>query len=222
MKQTVNHSLWAKKLSVYILGIVAMAFGVSLAIQAGIGVAPGNVISYAVSKLTVLSVGWCTTLFHVACILAQLAIIKRFTIGLAAQFPQAFILGRLIDFFLWLFSISPPNLVYSIVLICIGILVFSFGIRAMLGANLIFLPSDGLGLAAGEKLGWKYPKVKLAQDIIYTATAAALMLIFSGDVFSVVGIGTVLSAVATGPAVGLFTRLLPFLDIQPKSAAENV
>jgi len=109
-----------------------------------------------------------------------------------------------------LFSIS---LVYSIAMLCMWILIFSFGIRAMAGADLLLMPSDNLAQIAGEKLGWKFPKAKLIEDILFTVIAAALLLIFSGDVFSVIGVGTILSAAVTGPMVGVFTKLLPFLDV---------
>ena len=213
MKNNALAGRWIKRIAVYLLGVVTMAVGISLAIRAGIGVAPGGVISYAVSRLTVISVGWCTTLFHIVCIFAQLLISRRFTVGLVIQLPLAFVFGRLIDFFLGIFAISPANLIVSIAILCGGIIVFSFGIRAMAGADLLLLPSDGLAQIAGAKVGWKFPKAKLVEDILFTVTAVALMLAFSGDVFSVVGIGTVLSAAATGPMVGVFTRLMPFLDV---------
>jgi len=64
MKHNLTDGFVKKKLAVYSLGVIAMSFGISLAIKAGLGVAPGGVISYAVSRLTIISVGWCTTLFH--------------------------------------------------------------------------------------------------------------------------------------------------------------
>ena len=220
MKHTVIGGAWRKRLGVYILGTVMMEFGISIAIRAGLGVAPGGVIPYAVSRFTVLSAGWCTTLFQIICILLQLAISKRFTAGLVLQLPLAFVCGRMLDFFLWLLPVFSAGLILSIAILCAGILVFSFGIRAMTGADVLLMPPDGLTKIAGARLGWGFPKAKLVADIIFTAIAAGLMLIFSDELFSVVGIGTVLSAAATGPVVGLFTRLLPFLDIPRPEKAE--
>ena len=221
MKHIAFGAVWRKRLGIYILGAVIMEFGVAMAIRAGLGVAPGGVIPYAVSRFTVLSAGWCSTLFHIICILAQIVISKRFTLRLAGQLPMAFVCGRMLDFYLWLLPAFSGGLILSLAILCAGILVFSFGIRAMTGVDVLLMPPDGLVKIAGERLGWGFPKAKLVADIIFTAIAAGLMLIFSGDVFSVVGIGTVLSAVATGPAIGLFTRMLPFLDIsRPEKAGE--
>ena len=221
MKNITPGGFWRKRLGVYILGTVMMELGVAMAIRAGLGVAPGGVIPYAISRFTVLSAGWCSTLFHIICILAQLLISKRFTLGLAGQLPLAFVCGRLLDFFLWLLPVFSGGLILSIALLCAGILVFSFGIRAMTGADVLLMPPDGLVKIAGAKLGWGFPKAKLVADIIFTAIAAVLMLVFSDNLFSVVGIGTVLCAAATGPAVGLYIKLLPFLDIsRPEKAGK--
>ena len=213
MKHNLTDGFIKKRLAVYALGVIAMSFGISLVIKAGLGVAPGGVISYAISRLTVISVGWCTTLFHTTCILAQLLISGRLNAGLVVQLPLTLVFGQLIDLFLQLLSLGSISLVNSIAMLCVGIITFSLGIRTMAGANLLLMPSDNLAQAAGEKLGWKFPKAKLIGDILFTIIAIALMLMFSGDVFSVIGVGTILSAAVTGPMVGIFTKLLPFLDV---------
>lgn len=206
--------LWGKKLAVYAFGALAMTFGVALSIRAEIGVAPGSVVSYAVSRLTPLSVGICSSLFHVFCIGVQLLLTRRLTAMLVIQLPLAFVFGQLIDFFLWLLPVFSRGLAFDIMLLCAGLVIFSLGIRAIAGANLLLMPADNLARTAGEKLGWALPKAKLAFDIVITATGALLMLIFSGDVLSVIGIGTLICVAGTGPLIGLFTRLMPFLDVE--------
>ena len=195
------------------LGFVVMSFGISMSIRADIGVAPGSSIAYAVSKLTPLSVGWCTSFFHISCILAQLAIKRRHLLKLVLQFPLVYVFGRLIDLFYGLLESNLPTLLHRIIFLVIGMLIFSLGIRIIVGADILLLPPDALALTIGGFFSWPMSKCKLASDIVLTAAAILLMLVFSGDIFSVIGIGTVICAVATGPIIGLFTKLLPFFDI---------
>ena len=204
---------WTKRLAVYIFGVILMSIGVAFVIQAGIGVAPGSVISYAASKLTIFSVGICTSIFYVLCVLIQFSVIRRLTANLVLQLPITIVFGQLIDLFLWLLPITPDNLFLAILLLCAGNLLFSLGIRAIAGANLVLMPPDNMARTVGAMLGWSLAKAKLIFDIIFTTTAALMMFGFSGDVFSVVGIGTIICAIGTGPSIGLFTKLMPFLDV---------
>jgi uncharacterized membrane protein YczE len=55
-------------------------------------------------------------------------------------------------------------------------------------------------------------KAKLVFDIIVTIVSALLTLIATGNAFLAVGVGTVICAIGTGPAIGFFTKVFPFFD----------
>jgi len=203
---------YAKRIAVYLSGLAVMAFGIAMAIRADIGVAPASTIAYAVSKLTPLTVGQCSSLFHVFCMFAQLAITKRPTIKLLFQFPLVYIFGFLIDAFYALLDIALLGMLHRVILLLAGMVVFSLGIRMIVGANVLLAPPDGLAQTFGNKFGWAMSKSKLAFDIAATVVTAILTLIAFGDVFVVIGVGTVICAVFTGPLIGLFTKLFPFFD----------
>ena len=198
------------------MGVVIMTFGIALSIRAYIGVAPGSAVPYAVSQITPLSIGQCATLFHIFCVLVQLGISRRITLLVVLQFPMAYVFGLLIDLFHMLLEITPANMLYSILLILAGMVIFSLGIRIIVGADLLLAPPDGLARTLGNFLGLPMSKSKLIFDIIVTVIAAALTLIVAGDAFIAVGIGTVICAIGTGPAIGLYTKLFPFFDIAKK------
>lgn len=200
---------FSERLIVYLLGVIIMSFGVALSVEANIGVAPGSTVSYATSKLTPLSVGWCTSLFNVFWVLLQLAVTRRFELKLLLQFPLAYVFGRLIDFYLSIFRLYIPNPVFNYLYLIAGLLIFSLGIRLIVGADILLVPPDAFARAVGNVFGWPMSKSKLVFDVVVTAVSALLMLVFSGDVFSVVGPGTVICAAGTGPAIGLYTKLLP-------------
>ena len=204
---------FAKRVALFISGLITMAFGVALAVKADIGVAPGSVIPYSVSLLVPLSVGMCSTLFHALCGLIQLIMNRRVTLKLILQFPIAYVFGFLLDFFLGFMTFDLHSIVFRIIFILAAIFTFSYGLRAIVGANVLIMPPDGLTWAVGNKLNWPMSKSKLVYDIIVTVIGILIMWIFAGNAFLSVNIGTVICAVGTGPVIGLYTKLLPSLDM---------
>ena len=202
----------AIRLALFAMGLVVMAFGIAIVIKVDIGVAPGSAIPYSISKLVPLTVGMCSSVFHVFCVLMQLIIARRPSLKLFLQFPIAYVFGFLLDFFLGFMVFELPGLPQRVLLLLAGLPVFSFGIRAVVGADVLIVPTDGLARAMGEKFGWAMSKAKLIFDIIVTAAGVALMLIFTGNAFLTVNIGTIICAAGTGPFIGLFTKLFPALD----------
>ena len=201
-----------KRILLYFLGTVIMAFGVTMAVRADIGVAPGSTISYALFKLTPLSLGQCSASVQIACMLLQLIMTRRMTLKLLFQFPMAYVFGLIIDAFYFLLDIAFVGYLYRVLFLLGGLVVFSLGIRILVGADILLAPTDGLALALGNLFGWPMSKGKLAFDIIITLGTAILTLIAVGDFFLVVGIGTVICAIGTGPIIGFFTKLFPFFD----------
>ena len=202
-----------KRTFIYTAGIFVMAFGIAMTVRADIGVAPGGVLAFAASKLSPLSIGQSTSVFHIIFMLAQLAITRNPTRTLLFQFPLAYAFGFLIDLFYGLLNITISGMLPGVILLTAGMAVLSAGLRAIVGADILLMPPDALALAVGNIFGWPMSKSKLAFDIAMTALAAVLTLIIVNDAFLVVGIGTVICAAATGPAISFYTKLMPFLDV---------
>lgn len=191
-----------------------MAFGIALAIRADIGVAPGSVIAYSASLLTPLSVGICSSLFHVLCMLLQAAITRSFSPKLLLQLPLAYAFGFMLDAFLWMLDFDLPSMPARYLILAAGLFTFSLGIRAVVGADIILAPPDGLAKALGDLMKQPISRGKLLFDVLVTAIGMLLTLIFAGSAFLAVGWGTVICAIGTGPIIGLYTKLFPMLDIK--------
>jgi len=127
---------------------------------------------------------------------------------------MAYVSGFLLDFFYDMLGISFPGMVHRIIFLIAGMFVFSLGIRAIVGANVVLVPPDGLARSIGDIFGWPMSKSKLVFDIAATAIAALITLILGGSAFMAVGVGTLICALGTGPLIGLYTKLLPFLDAE--------
>ena len=211
----------ARRIIIFAVGLLVMAFGIAMTILADIGIAPGGVLAVAMARLTPVSVGMSITAMHILFIILQFALSRRLTVSLALQLPMAYVFGFLIDFFLELFTITFAGMLYRILFLTASMLVFSAGIRTVVAANIVLAPPDGFARAVGEKLGWSMSKSKLVFDIVVTAVAAMLTLVLVGNAFLVVGIGTAICAVGTGPAIKLFTKLMPFLDAHKKQESKE-
>jgi len=207
-----------KRILFYIGGLLVMTFGIALSSKAGIGVAPVSTISYAGSRLTPLSFGMCSSVFHAICFLAQLAIQRRLTVLTVLQIPAVYVFGLLIDMFSSILRISPPGLLVGIPLMAFSALVFSLGIRIIIGSDLILPPPDSLVRVIAAKADWPMSKSKLIFDIVVVSSSAVLTLIILGSLFVAVGIGTVLCVVMTGPAIGFFQKYMPFFDVASPDA----
>ena len=205
---------WAKRILLYSIGVIVMTFGIAMAVRADIGVAPGSLLAYAVSQLTPLTVGTCTTIFHIFFMLLQFAILRRMTIRLLLQFPMAFVIGLMMDIFYGWLDFNNQTYVFRALLLVSALIVFSLGIRIIVGADVLLSPADGVALAFGNLFGWKMAKGKLAFDILVTVAAALLTLIVAHNPFIAVGVGTAVCAIGTGPLIGLFTKLFPFFDVK--------
>ena len=204
----------AKRVICYSLGLVVMAFGIAMSIRAEIGVAPGGAIAVAVYMYVPLTVGQCSALFNAFCVLMQIIITRKPTIRHALQLPLAYVFGLILDFFYNMMDFTHPSYIYYLIQLILGMLIFSLGIRAIVGANLVLAPPDGLAFTIGKIFSWPMSKSKLAFDIAATAIAVLITSVLSANPFLVVGVGTLICAVFTGPLIGLYTKLLPFLDTE--------
>jgi len=216
MKDAAKRRFWAKRIIFYVLGVVVMTFGISMSIRADIGVAPGGAIPYAASKFLPLTIGQCSSLFHVFCMLMQLIITRRPSVKLVLQFPLAYVFGLLLDIFYDMLDIEFTGMLYRVIFLLAGLIIFSLGIRTIVGAKILLAPPDGLAQTIGNVFGWPMSKAKLIFDIAATVIAALITFILSGNAFLVIGIGTVICAAGTGPIIGLYTKLFPFLDTADK------
>jgi uncharacterized membrane protein YczE len=155
-----------KRLVIYFLGMIVMAFGIAMTIRANIGVAPGGVISVALYMFIPLTVGQCAAIFNVFCVVMQIVISRKPNIGHLLQLPFAFVFGLLLDLFYDAMLLPINTLWQGIFFLTLGMCILALGIRALVGANIILAPPDGLARAIGDVFNWPMSKAKLVFDII--------------------------------------------------------
>ncbi|HEV3452468.1 MAG TPA: hypothetical protein VG869_14880 [Acidimicrobiia bacterium] len=197
-----------RRLPRLLAGIVVLAAGIALLLQARLGVSAYDVLHQGLARVTGLSFGTVVVLLGLAILVAWIPIGQRFGIGTVVNTVTV---GFVVDAYVGLLP-APGSLALRWPMLLGGIVVTAFGMGLYIGAGLGPGPRDGLmtGLAARGHPLWA---VRTALELSALVSGWAL----GGDV----GVGTVLFALAIGPLGHWFlARLhLGVGDVDPEPAA---
>lgn len=102
---------------------------------------------------------------------------------------------------------SPLSSVSFVLYLVLGCPIMSLGITLEVLANVTILPGEGIVKTLAAKGGWEFGNVKVAFDCTLTAIASVIAFITFGRLNGV-GIGTLVSALAVGQLVKLYSRCI--------------
>ncbi|MBO4229813.1 MAG: hypothetical protein J5938_05650 [Clostridia bacterium] len=199
----------------YPAGILLLAFGTMMMQKADLGmsmvVAPAYLIFRKISGfLPWYTFGMSEFLFQAVILLLLGILVKRFRLSYLFSFLTAFLYGLTLDLFSLVFSFfEPSSLSFRIVCYSVGILVVALGVSFFF---LSYFPPEAYELfvmVLSRRYRWKLSTVKTVYDAVSCLTGVILSFSFFGfGRFEGVKIGTLVSAVVTGPLIGLFGRML--------------
>lgn len=193
-----------KKLILYAAGLFFLALGVSISIQAGLGVSPVSSLAYAFSLTAGLSIGVTTVLANILFILVQIILSKRIEMkDFMIQLIIAFLFGLFMDVTLFIAKLfpQPETIVMQFIYLFISLYVVSAGLFGYFTAKLPLMPYDALTAVISEQFKWKFSKAKVRSDVINVGVAGAICLLFIQS-FGSIGIGTVIAALFIGKITG--------------------
>jgi uncharacterized protein len=179
-----------------LFGLVCVSIGASFFITANIGSEAITVFMQGIMLQT-------NSNYAVAIIIANLVpvivlfIIKRNDLLSFGSFA-VILIGPLID--LWLASglfIEPTNLILQLLFLIIGILTSGLGLAVYIHANVGMSPFEALVVAISQKF-------KTVKFFIVKILFDSLFLIVGFILGGVVGVGTVVSVLAFGPAINAY------------------
>lgn len=210
-----------KRLLLFGIGIFIMTLGVAFSVKSNLGVSPVTSVPYVMSRVFGLSLGLCTVLVYIFCMLLQAVILRReYRLINLFQIAASFMFGFFTDITIRLTSFLPvtDNYVFRTIYLLLGISCVALGILFYLTTNLIALPTDGTVQAIAYKGGFKLHKVKMAFDSTSTFIALVLSLTVLNS-FQGLGVGTIVASLGVGKMLGIFTRLFKnkisnFLQLQ--------
>ena len=195
------------------MGLVVLAFGITLAVNSNLGVSPVTSLPYVVSQVLNVSLGTCTIIVYTCYIFLQM-ILKggKFQPALLLQLVFSTVFGYLVDGTkLILGDFVPTTYFGQLAMLAASIVLIGFSLVLYIDVRIAPMPPEGLVTCIADKLGKPFPKIKTLFDCASVLVGLALCFLFLGKV---VGIreGTIITALLVGKLTGFFRKLLtPFI-----------
>lgn len=191
-----------------LIGMFLYACGVILTKNCDLGISPITSVAYAMSLISGISLGWCTSLFNILLFILQKALLRsKYTWRtLLSQAGMSILFSIFIDSAgILLGSICPSAYVSRIVLFVFGCFVLAVGMNLILHAEFVILPAEGAVAAIQSKSGLSFGTTKIAFDAVMVLMTSALTIIFLHQLKGIRE-GTILAVVLIGNFSRLFTR----------------
>lgn len=179
---------------VAIAGLMISGVGVGIFLYSGLGVDPASVLELGLGNVFHVSYGTASALTNVVILIIVFIVDKSyinlssllaiFGIGYTADFTS-FVLDMVIK--------GELNLLVRIIMILVGCLIMAVGIATYIRADLGVGAIDMVSEVISNKLKFSYRIVRVVCDITFVVAG-----FFLGGT---VGVGTVVAAFMTGPAV---------------------
>lgn len=195
-----------------VFGLLVMAYGVSLSIQAGLGTSPISSLPYTLSRLTPLTVGTATIAMHCVLILLQILLLRRgYRPVQLLQLPVALLFGSLTDITLMsIQSFTPSSYPGQWIFCLLGILLVGIGVSCEVKANVIPLAGEGFILAVCQTFSLPFPPIKVGFDCTLVALSCILGFACQGGL-----IGVREGTIAAALLVGVVSRQITTWIIEP-------
>ena len=217
--QKSNELLW-------LLGIIFVAFGVSICSKADLGVsmiaAPAFVISEAIITLwSALNVGVTEYIIQGLMLIVLCIIVRRFNWRYLLAFAVAVIYGYTLNFFIWVMSgVSFNTVAIRWVMLIVGDIVTAFGVACFFRT---YMPLQVYELFVAElvdRFNLKLSKTKWIFDLSLLVISIVLAVTLFGDVatfdwstigyasFHSIGLGTLVTTAINSPIISLMGKLV--------------
>jgi hypothetical protein len=195
----------AHRLGRCVWGLVVFGFGVTLIVEADLGLGPWDVLHQGLHELTGIPLGTVMILVGVLLLLLWIPLRQRLGLG---TFLNALFIGLTVDVTLPL-TPTPSPLLLRIGYLAAGILLVGIGSGYYIGSGLGPGPRDGLMIGLHERFGWSIRAARTAIELAALVSGWAL----GGSV----GVGTVAFALAIGPLVQVFLPRLRLAPLAPSA-----
>ena len=197
----------AARLGIYCVGLLVLAFGITLSVNCNLGVSPVSSLPYVVSQILQVSLGTCTTLVYGLYVLVQMALNgRKFQPALLLQLVFSTVFGYFVDGAKAILGdFMLPTYLGQLLMLGASILLISFSLVLYMDVKIAPMPAEGLVACISEKFGKPFSKVKTVFDCTSVLVGTVLCLVFLGRI---VGIreGTVFTAMLVGRLTGVIRK----------------
>ncbi|MFD2305616.1 YczE/YyaS/YitT family protein [Enterococcus termitis] len=192
-RENIIRSLYA------LFGVAILAFGAATLRVGKVGLDPYTAANIGIGNSLGLSLGVYQLMINCA-ILVLVFIFGRKYIGIGTVINMV-LTGFFIDFYTWIYTNFIPlriNHFTQLLLLTIGVIIFTFGASLYMSAKLGNAPYDAVAPIIVDRTRASYQLVRVSQDVFFVLLA----FIFGGPV----GIGTVINAFLTGPLIDFWNK----------------
>lgn len=196
--------------SVYLLGLLFLAFGIALSIKTALGISPISSVAFSISEIWHINLGVMNFAVYAVFVAAQFALRGKDSRLLdLLQLAVSFIFSWALDKLVTLMPYHAPDHSFwlNFVLLLVAMVFIGVGVSASVQMKLIPNPGDGIVQAVAEKMNWEQGFAKNVFDIGCVCVTTALGLIFAGKLVGV-GVGTVAAMLGVGRVVALTNRFV--------------
>ena len=199
----------------FLIGLFIASMGVAFSAKAGLGTSPVSSIPYTVSLVNhALTFGWWLNMWSLLQIAVQVIVLRGRCdkLQIIIQIVLALVYGYLTDFSCSLLSfINPTTYAAQFFFMLVGCAVLALGIWIQFKGGVAMLPGEAMNRAISQAAGKRYENVKIFFDILYILIAAAISMIFVGELTGVRE-GSIIAALLVGNLIKLYNKLFTKLQ----------
>jgi uncharacterized membrane protein YczE len=201
----------ARRIVQLLVGLFAYGIAISLMVQAGIGVAPWEVLTQGLSKQTGIEFGLMTNIIGACVLLLWIPIRQRPGLGTVAN---VLLIGPSAQLGLWIFPVQHA-LPFQLLSFAAGLLLLAIATGLYIGARMGPGPRDGLMTGIHARTGWRLWMIRTGIEVTVLLVGWAL-----GGNF---GPGTIVFALLIGPMVSVtIPRLrVPLAQGRPRGTSQS-
>lgn len=212
------------RITICIIGMFFYASGVALTKNCKMGISPTISVAYALSLITPISLGWCTTIYNLPLFAIQRLLRKKqYPLRMmVAQFTMSAVFSVMIDLTakIWSF-VAPTNYAAKLVIFVFGCFVLAFGLTIVVKAELVMLPAEGAVSAIAERTGQKFGNVKILFDAAMVVITVVATLAFLGRIDGIRE-GTIIAVLLIGTFSKAVNHLFAGIHTFAKNTDSNV
>ncbi|MCR5797439.1 MAG: YitT family protein [Eubacterium sp.] len=199
-----------RRIAMSLFGVIICAMSVGVFKLAALGVDPFQSLMSGLDEVIPIDFGTLYVIVNVVLLTFSL-VTDRHNIGIAT-FINLFLLGYITQFTYELLQrmIPDPSMVIRVICLIIGIVVICFGSAFYMTADLGVSTYDAVAIVMANKFKWgKFKYIRICTDLVCVALGCALFVLAGNPVtkvFTIAGIGTIVTAFFMGPLIDLFNE----------------
>ena len=203
--------MFARRVILYVVGLLFMAFGVAFSVNSNLGVSPVNSLPYVISKIIHMDLGNCVILVFSFYILVQILVMRKdFKWINLTQLIFSTIFGYFVDLAKWIVGdFAIPTYAGQLLMLAISILLVAIGVSLYMGVKLVNMPMEGMTHAVNRVFFPDKPfhDIKVIMDCLTVVIGIVLSFVFLGKLDGIRE-GTVICALLVGKLMKPMQKVL--------------